>query len=477
MRHRARRRSPGRRRRRPRGRGGRPDARVARSRRTPSAGCYRAGPEGGPWPVLYPPGRDGPAAAALVDPACRRRRRAQGGGARRPHVRGVDAPRRGGRRCGRRGAGPDRQVARVRGAGGRRLGRADPVPRVRPQSRGPRTARGGRRRARRAAGDRPRGAGPHPLRGRRGPPPPAPPARAGGPWTRPRAASGRGGRPRGLRDGRDPADRSPAAGSGRHGPGPGPVRDGLGRRRHAHGGLPGRARHAPDAGQRPRRADHRGAAAGGRRRRWRAGRGRARHAAERRRPTSAVPAEPRHAVIAFPGGLRASMRWAGSGESAAVFALSEAGGPMVDLGELSGPDPDRRCPAEIRVDTPVGPWTVRLASLISDAPAGLLWDTEGLLVIKYGFHTYAFEARTGELRWSHRSASPILVLLGSSRLPHVLVQSEIETFAIRGDGEVAWRVAHSDVVTEAELVGGRLVLTSFGGEVQALDPATGRPAG
>ena len=57
-----------------------------------------------------------------------------------------------------------------------------------------------------------------------------------------------------------------------------------------------------------------------------------------------------------------------------------------------------------------------------------------------------------------------------------LVQAEIETFAIRGDGEVAWRVAHSDVVTAAELLGGRLVLSSFSGEVQAIDPATGRPA-
>lgn len=190
-----------------------------------------------------------------------------------------------------------------------------------------------------------------------------------------------------------------------------------------------------------------------------------------------MPAEPRHAVVAFPGGLRASIRWAGSGEGPAVFALSEAGGELRDLGDLTGRDPDRLCRAEIRVDTPAGPWTVRLASLISDAPAGLLWDSEGLLVVKYGFHTYAFEARTGELRWSHRSASPILVLLGSSRLPHVLVQAEIETFAIRGDGEVAWRVAHSDVVTEAELVGGRLVLTSFAGEARALDPATGRSAG
>ena len=84
---------------------------------------------------------------------------------------------------------------------------------------------------------------------------------------------------------------------------------------------------------------------------------------------------------------------------------------------------------------------------------------------------------SGELRWSHRSATPVLVVVGSSRLPHVLVQAEIETFALRTDGEVAWRVAHSDVVTEAELVGGRLVLTSFSGEAQALDPLTGRAAG
>lgn len=187
-----------------------------------------------------------------------------------------------------------------------------------------------------------------------------------------------------------------------------------------------------------------------------------------------MASEPRHAVVQFPGGLRASMRWGGSGDAAAVFALSETGGPLTDLGGLSGPDPDARCRAEIRVETPGGPWTVRLASLISDEPAGLLWDSEGLLVVKYGFHTYAFEARTGGLRWSHRSASPILVVLGSPRLAHILVQAEIETFAIEGDGEVAWRVAHSDVVTGAELVGGRLVLTSFDGQVRAIDTSTGR---
>ena len=59
----------------------------------------------------------------------------------------------------------------------------------------------------------------------------------------------------------------------------------------------------------------------------------------------------------------------------------------------------------------------------------------------------------------------------------MLAQAEIETFALEPDGTVAWRVAHSDVVTAAELVGGRLVLTSFNGAVSALDPATGRVAG
>lgn len=187
--------------------------------------------------------------------------------------------------------------------------------------------------------------------------------------------------------------------------------------------------------------------------------------------------EPRHAVVGFPGGLRASLRWAGSGGAQAVFALSEAGGALADHGMLAGPDPDSLCRAEIRLETPAGPWTARLASLISDEPAGVYWDTEGLLVFKYGFHAYAFEARTGALRCSHRSGSPILVVLGSSRLAHVLVQAEIETFAIEANGEVAWRVAHSDVVSGAELVGGRLVLTSFDGQVRALDPRTGRGAG
>ncbi len=98
----------------------------------------------------------------------------------------------------------------------------------------------------------------------------------------------------------------------------------------------------------------------------------------------------------------------------------------------------------------------------------------GLLVVAYGFTVYALRARTGELAWSWRSGTPIVAVLASSRIDHVLVQSEVETVAVDASGAAVWRVAHSDVVTEAELiVGGSLVLTSFGGQHQVLDPATG----
>ena len=100
----------------------------------------------------------------------------------------------------------------------------------------------------------------------------------------------------------------------------------------------------------------------------------------------------------------------------------------------------------------------------------------GLLVFgsSGGGEAYGFDTRTGELRWSHRSATPILAIFGSPRLPHVLVQAELETFAIEPDGTVGWRVAHSDVVTGAGLLGGRLVLESFSGLHSSLDPSTGR---
>jgi hypothetical protein len=183
---------------------------------------------------------------------------------------------------------------------------------------------------------------------------------------------------------------------------------------------------------------------------------------------------PRDATIGYPGGLRARWRWAGSGQGAAVFALSESGGTLEDLGPLVSPDFEQLCRAELRIDGPAGAWTVRLASMIQDEPAGLVWDDAGLFIVKYGFHTWALESRTGVLRWSHRSASPLLAVFGSPRLAHLLVQSEIETFALEPDGTVGWRIAHSDVVTEAALIAGSLVLTSFAGQVMAIDPATGR---
>jgi outer membrane protein assembly factor BamB len=189
-----------------------------------------------------------------------------------------------------------------------------------------------------------------------------------------------------------------------------------------------------------------------------------------------MTAEPRDAVVRYPGAIRVRYRWAGSGRAADVFALSESGGGLVDLGTRVSSDPDRLCRAELRVQTPAGSWSARLASAIYDEPAGLLWDSEALLVVKYGFHTWALGARTGELRWQHRSGSPLLAVLGSSRLEHVLVQAEVETFAIEADGTVAWRVGHSDVVAGAELIGGRLVLTSYDGLMTALDPASGRVA-
>jgi outer membrane protein assembly factor BamB len=189
-----------------------------------------------------------------------------------------------------------------------------------------------------------------------------------------------------------------------------------------------------------------------------------------------VTREPRRASVTYPGGIRVRFTWGAAGEAAAVFALSEAGGTLTDLGTVVGPDPDALCRAEARVETPGGAWTVRLAARIHDEPRGLAWDAAGLFVLAYGFVVYAFETRSGALRWSRRSGSPLVAVLGSSRLDHVLVQSEVETVAIDADGEVRWRVAHSDVVTAAELVGGRLVLTSYGGAVTGLDPATGREA-
>jgi outer membrane protein assembly factor BamB len=190
-----------------------------------------------------------------------------------------------------------------------------------------------------------------------------------------------------------------------------------------------------------------------------------------------VTAEPSHATVQYPGGIRAAMSWVGSGGGRALHALTEAGIEPVDHGPLVGADAADLCRAELRVETPSGNWAIRLASAIFDAPRGLFWDDTGLLVIGYGFHVYGLAARSGRLAWTHRSATPVIELLGSTRLEHVIAQAELETFAIERDGKVGWRLAHSDVVVAAELVGGRLVVTSFDGQLAAFDAGTGRPAG
>ena len=260
-----------------------------------------------------------------------------------------------------------------------------------------------------------------------------------------------------------------------HGPGPRALPGRLGGGRAADRGLPGAAGDPPDPRQRHGRPDRRGAARD---------RGAGEPGAERDRsadrgPTRRVTAEPRNATVAYPGGLRARWRWGGSGQGAAVFALSEVGGRVIDLGERVAADPEPLCRAELRLEGPRGAWTARFASLIPDEPRAILWDTAGLLVVELRVpHLRARDRRPATPRWEHRSATPIVALLGSSRLAHVLVQAELETFAIEPDGTVAWRVAHSDVVTAAELVGGRLVLTGFDGQLNALDPdRRGRSAG
>jgi hypothetical protein len=191
--------------------------------------------------------------------------------------------------------------------------------------------------------------------------------------------------------------------------------------------------------------------------------------------TQAAPEVGRLAVQ-YPGGIAARFRWGGSGRAADVFAISERSGALTDFGTLVSESPDALCRAELRVEGPAGAWTARFASEIFDEPQGVLWDTTSLLLVKYGFHLYALRARTGELAWLYASSTPALSVLSSTRLDHVLLQTELETLALRDDGEVAWRAAHSEVITEAQLTAGRLDLTTYTGVHLYLDARTGQGA-
>jgi hypothetical protein len=149
-------------------------------------------------------------------------------------------------------------------------------------------------------------------------------------------------------------------------------------------------------------------------------------------------------------------------------------GTLVDHGSLAGAEPERMCRLELRVESPAGAWTARFASPIYADPSGALWDEAGLLLVAYGFLLYAIEPRSGALTWTHASGSPIVAILASSRLDHVVLQTEIETIALRRDGQVAWRAAHDDVIVDAALTAGRLDLTTYAGAHLYLDAASGR---
>ena len=181
-------------------------------------------------------------------------------------------------------------------------------------------------------------------------------------------------------------------------------------------------------------------------------------------------------AVQYPGGLAARYRWGGSGSAEQVFGVSEAGGRLTDHGPLEAAAPDRLCRAELHVEGPLGAWTARFASLVYDDPAGVLWDSAGLLLVKYGFRLYGLGARTGELAWSHRSGTPIVAALCSPNLAHCVVQSELETIALDSHGEQVWRATHNDVVVGASLVAGKLVLASYGGTHLVLDPVSGHSA-
>ena len=189
-----------------------------------------------------------------------------------------------------------------------------------------------------------------------------------------------------------------------------------------------------------------------------------------------MSAEVQRLSVQYPGGFAARYRWAGSGRADDVFGISESDGTLNDFGTLVDPNPDTKCRAELRVEGPTARWTARFASDVFDEPDAVLIDTAGLLVVRYGFRVYALEARSGELAWSYASSTPTVALLASARLDHVVLQTELETIALRPDGTVAWRAAHSDVITEAQLVAGRLDLTSYSGAHVYLDARTGESA-
>ena len=190
-----------------------------------------------------------------------------------------------------------------------------------------------------------------------------------------------------------------------------------------------------------------------------------------RAPSLATPPSPTPAASALDGAGAAAAQDRRCSRSARAAVRS------IDFGTRVAEDPDALCRAELRLEGPRGAWTARFASLIHDEPRGLLWDTRRparrRLWLPY------LRARGRDRRGA---LGPPLGDAGG-RADRFLHGSPTSSSSRSSRRSRSSRTARSrggsptrDVVTAAELVGGRLVLTSFGGQVSALDPATGRAA-
>ena len=352
-------------------------------------------------------------------------------------LRRIDPHRRGGRRGRRRGARPDRQVAGLRGARATTRPGADRLPGLRPEPGRPGAARGGH--------------------GRAGHPP---------------GHGARGARADRLRDRRHPADRPRPPGARRHGPGPRPVPDRLGRRRPADRGLPGaRPAHAARPGQCDGRADRRGRRAAAPSR-PRASGALARADARRRGPRRGrtaqrdrhVPGRPARALALG----RAAARAPRSSRCPRRAARSSTSG-------RASPTTRTRCVAPScasRARAGRGPRASPRRSTTSRAPCSGTRRAAGRGLRLP--HVRPRRPRRGEpagttarRRRSWRCSDRRGCATCSSR-----PRSRPSRSSPTGRSPGAWRT--TDVVTAAELVGGRLVLTGYDGQLNALDPATGR---
>ena len=126
-----------------------------------------------------------------------------------------------------------------------------------------------------------------------------------------------------------------------------------------------------------------------------------------------------------------------------ITAMSEVGGTLTDHGSLVSADPDRLCRAELRVEGPLGALdgAVRVGHQRRTRPA-CCGTPRGCCSCATASGSTPSRAAPATCAGAATAARPWSRSLGSSRLDHVIVQSEIETVALDGAGSVVWRLAH-----------------------------------